>query len=133
MKTESYNLTIMNATKLLLIVSIVQMFFSYHLRAEHYYYKQISLKAGLPSTVHCIAADNRGFVWMGTRSGLGRFDGQELKKYIHNSSLSNSLPGNQIYQIARGEQGNLWILTDKGISLYRYQSDDFLLQTDEKG
>ena len=123
----------MNATKLLLIVSIVQMFFSYPLRAEHYYYKQISLKAGLPSTVHCIAADNRGFVWMGTRSGLGRFDGQELKKYIHNSSLSNSLPGNQIYQIARGEQGNLWILTDKGISLYRYQSDDFLLQTDEKG
>lgn len=69
----------MNATKLLLIVSIVQMFFSYPLRAEHYYYKQISLKAGLPSTVHCIAADNRGFVWMGTRSGLGRFDGQELK------------------------------------------------------
>lgn len=112
MKTESYNLTIMNATKLLLIVSIVQMFFSYPLRAEHYYYKQISLKAGLPSTVHCIAADNRGFVWMGTRSGLGRFDGQELKKYIHNSSLSNSLPGNQIYQIARGEQGNLWILTE---------------------
>lgn len=69
----------MNITKRLLITFIIQMFFLYPLRAEHYYYKQISLKAGLPSTVHCIAADNRGFVWMGTRSGLGRFDGQELK------------------------------------------------------
>ena len=60
----------MNITKRLLITFIIQMFFLYPLRAEHYYYKQISLKAGLPSTVHCIAADNRGFVWMGTRSGL---------------------------------------------------------------
>ena len=48
MKTESYNLTIMNATKLLLIVSIVQMFFSYPLRAEHYYYKQISNGKSIP-------------------------------------------------------------------------------------
>lgn len=71
----------MNATKLLLIVSIVQMFFSYPLRAEHYYYKQISLKAGLPSTVHCIAADNRGFVWMGTRSGLEDLMDRNLKIY----------------------------------------------------
>lgn len=111
----------------------MEILFIYPLRAEHYYYKQISLKAGLPSTVSCIATDNRGFVWMGTRSGLGRFDGQELKKYIHQSSLPNSLPGNLIYQIAKGEQGNLWVLTDKGITLYRYQSDDFHLQTDEKG
>ena len=49
------------------------------LQAGHYYYKQISLKDGLPSTVRCILTDEQGFVWIGTRSGLGRYDGHELK------------------------------------------------------
>ena len=67
----------------LCIAFITQMAGVLPLQAGHYYYKQISLKEGLPSTVRCILTDEQGFVWIGTRSGLGRFDGHELKKYIH--------------------------------------------------
>ena len=66
----------------LCIAFITQMAGVLPLQAGHYYYKQISLKEGLPSTVRCILTDEQGFVWIGTRSGLGRFDGHELKKYI---------------------------------------------------
>lgn len=101
--------------------------------AGHYYYKQISLKDGLPSTVRCILADEQGFVWIGTRSGIRRFDGHELKKYVYHADDPHSLPHNLIHQITEDEQKNIWILTDKGIARYQRQSDDFFLPTDEKG
>ena len=76
----------------LCIAFITQMAGVLPLQAGHYYYKQISLKEGLPSTVRSILTDEQGFVWIGTRSGLGRFDGHELKKYIHHADDPHSLP-----------------------------------------
>ena len=117
----------------LCIAFITQMAGVLPLQAGHYYYKQISLKEGLPSTVRCILTDEQGFVWIGTRSGLGRFDGHELKKYIHHADDPHSLPHDLVLQIAEDEQYNIWILTDKGVARYQRQSDDFYLPTDEKG
>lgn len=62
------------------LLFIIQLISVLPLRAEHYYFKQISLKEGLPSNVRCILRDEQGFVWIGTKSGLGKFDGHELKK-----------------------------------------------------
>ena len=117
----------------LCIAFITQMAGVLPLQAGHYYYKQISLKEGLPSTVRCILTDEQGFVWIGARSGLGRVDGHELKKYIHHADDPHSLPHDLVLQIAEDEQYNIWILTDKGVARYQRQSDDFYLPTDEKG
>lgn len=46
---------------------------------KHYLYKQILLNTGLPTTLNCISSDTKGFVWTGTKFGLGRFDGHEQK------------------------------------------------------
>ena len=118
---------------LLCITFIIQFAGILPLQASHYYYKQISLKDGLPSTVRCILADEQGFIWIGTRSGLGRYDGHELKKYIHQTDNPHSLPHNLINQITEDKQNNIWILTEKGLACYQRQSDDFYLPTDEKG
>lgn len=118
---------------LLCIAFIIQFAGVLPLQAGHYYYKQISLKDGLPSTVRCILADEQGFIWIGTRSGLGRYDGHELKKYIHQTDNPHSLPHNLINQITEDKQNNIWILTEKGLACYQRQSDDFYLPTDEQG
>lgn len=118
---------------LLCIVFIIQFVGALTLQAGHYYYKQISLKDGLPSTVRCILTDEQGFVWIGTRSGLGRYDGHELKKYIHQTDNPNSLPHNLINQITEDKLNNIWILTEKGVACYQRKSDDFFIPTDEKG
>lgn len=118
---------------LLCIVFIIQFVGVLTLQAGHYYYKQISLKDGLPSTVRCILTDEQGFVWIGTRSGLGRYDGHELKKYFHQEGNSYSLPHNLINQITEDKLNNIWILTDKGVACYQRKSDDFFIPTDENG
>ena len=121
-------------TFLLLCIAFITLFIGISpLQAGHYYYKQISLKDGLPSTVRCILTDEQGFVWIGTRSGLGRYDGHELKKYVHQSNNPHSIPHNLIYQMIEDEQNNIWILTDKGVARYQRQSDDFFIPTDETG
>lgn len=119
---------------LLCIAFFIQFAGILSIQAGHYFYKQISLKDGLPSTVRCILTDEQGFVWIGTRSGLGRYDGHELKKYIHQANTpGSSLPHNLINQITEDKQNNIWVLTDKGVACYQRKSDDFFIPTDEKG
>lgn len=104
-----------------------------HAEHYHYLYKQITLNAGLPSTLRCIYADTRGFVWTGTKSGLGRFNGHEQKRYIYKQGDPTSLPGNIIYQVLEDDRQNLWILTDRGIARYNYPSNNFTTLKNEKG
>lgn len=85
---------------LLSFLFIIQLISVLPLRAEHYYFKQVSLKEGLPSNVHCILRDEQGSVWIGSKSELGKFDGPELKRYKHQTNDPNSLLHNLIYQIA---------------------------------
>ena len=67
-------------TFLLLCIAFITLFIGISpLQAGHYYYKQISLKDGLPSTVRCILTDEQGFVWIGTRSGLDDMTDMNLK------------------------------------------------------
>ena len=50
-----------NILVLLCVAFIIQFTGLLPLQAGHYYYKQISLKDGLPSTVRCILTDEQGF------------------------------------------------------------------------
>ena len=103
------------------------------IRANNYYFEQVALKEGLSTTVNCIYAEKNSFVWIGTRTGLGRFDGHELKKYTHSPENPNSLPHNNILHVAEDSLHNLWVLTEKGVVRYRRRSDDFSLLRDQYG
>lgn len=93
---------------------------------QEYYYKQISLNEGLTqSTVRCILTDHRGFIWIGTKYGLNRFDRYELKSYFYNKERQTSLPGNQINFILEDKAKNIWISTEKGLVRYNADTDDF--------
>lgn len=94
-------------------------------RANHYYYKQLSIQDGLPSTVRCIFKEKKGFIWIGTQSGLGRFDGHELKRYIAKTDDKNGLPHNYIYQIIEDKNHRIWVMTEGGLARYQRQNDRF--------
>ena len=100
---------------------------------KHYLYKQVQLNKGLPSTLNCIFSDTKGFIWTGTKFGLGRFDGHEQKRYLHQHNDSTSLPGNYIYQIVEDSHQQLWILTEKGAVIYDYRNNNFIPVKEENG
>lgn len=89
---------------------------------KQYTFQQISTQNGLSSSVRCLVVSHeKGYVWIGTRSGIGRFDGYELRKYLHDN----------ITHIIEDKENTIWAITPKGLFYYNYQEDEFRQARDE--
>ena len=88
---------------------------------KQYAFQQISTRNGLSYSVRCLAVSHeKGYVWIGTRTGIGRFDGYELRKYLHDN----------VIHIAEDKEHTVWAITPKGLFYYNYQEDEFLQARD---
>ena len=96
--------------------------------ASEYLYNRISLQDGLSQgNVTCIARDNRGFLWIGTRFGLNRYDFESVKQYFHDpANEDNSLPDNHIQNLFVDNHGVLWVACERGLAHYDERSDSFI-------
>lgn len=91
-----------------------------------YYFKQISLEEGLSqATVTSILYDSKGFLWIGSKAGLNRYDSYELKVYKNTKSNTNILPHNQILFLAEDALGTVWVSTASGMASYKRSIDNF--------
>lgn len=91
-----------------------------------YRFTRISSKEGLShNQVNCVIKDENGFIWMGTMSGLNRYDGYECKVYLRRGNDAASLRDNFINAIFAAPQGMLWINTPTGATLYNTRLDQF--------
>ena len=58
--------------------------------------------------IRCVTQDKRGFIWMGTGSGLYRYDGYQYKK-IQTPQQPDLLPNEAVLTISRWGSRYLWI------------------------
>lgn len=88
------------------------------LRAEMYYYfDHVTTKDGLPSnTIYCTLQDRTGFMWVGTRDGLSRYDGNSFS-HMRDMVSENGIGGN-IYSICEDTEGKIWFSNPSGIHIY---------------
>ncbi len=78
-------------------------------------FRQLTVGDGLSqNSVTAMLQDRAGFVWLGTRHGLNRFDGYSVITYLHDPGNPESLPGNGIQALCEDREGNLWIGTALG-------------------
>jgi signal transduction histidine kinase/ligand-binding sensor domain-containing protein/AraC-like DNA-binding protein/CheY-like chemotaxis protein len=101
---------------------ILLSIFSYSQR-EELLFKHLTADDGLShNSVYSINEDSLGFIWIGTRSGLNRFDGGEFKIYGNNHGLKNSY----VNAIFKDSKGRIWVGTQEGgLGRYNYETDDF--------
>lgn len=75
------------------------------------------------NSVTAISQDSRGFMWFGTRNGLLRYDGVELK-FIKRGSANNALKNmNDINAIHIDKNGDIWMATSFGLCIYNIEND----------
>lgn len=77
--------------------------------------------------VSAILQDQEGFIWIGTKDGLNRYNGYEMKVFRHDSRDATSLPDNYINTISEDFLGNIWVTTkSKGIAMFDKRTESFI-------
>ena len=79
------------------------------------------------SQVNAITEDSFGFIWVGTRSGLNRYDGYQFKTYNASTADTNSLSSSDISELipCKTDSG-IWIGTwEGGVNKYFPRKDIF--------
>jgi ligand-binding sensor domain-containing protein len=62
-------------------------------------------------TITALAQDARGLLWIGTISGLFRYDGYRLRKFSHNTNDPFSLAGDYVGCLWAAPNGRVWVGT----------------------
>lgn len=133
----------MKRTFLLILSLVATSVFS--MKAEMYYYfDHVTTADGLPSnTIYCTMQDMNGFMWIGSRDGLSRYDGKSFRK-ISELAKGDGIDGN-LFAISEDVDGKIWFSNPHGIHIYNPmtgqikslgmlgQRSCFTIESDKKG
>ena len=77
--------------------------------------KKFGLKDGIPNqTVLGIEQDSKGYLWVGTASGLARFDGRQFLSFGIHHGLKENYTSNSF----QDKQGRIWVYTRHFVHLF---------------
>ena len=95
------------------------------LRFEH-----LSVADGLAQeSVLAIVQDTDGFMWLGSQTGLSRFDGYKVTVHRNVVGDARTLVNNWVRVLHLDRKGRLWIGTDGGLDRYDPASQSFIHYT----
>jgi ligand-binding sensor domain-containing protein/signal transduction histidine kinase len=102
--------------------------FTFDTNGQQKQFRKYSVEDGLSNnTVSCLLQDKKGYIWVGTRDGLNRFDGYYFKNFQHIGNDSHSMGGDFVHAIHESYNGDLWVGTDKGLFEYHPKDETFNL------
>ncbi|MBR1995226.1 MAG: hybrid sensor histidine kinase/response regulator, partial [Alistipes sp.] len=79
------------------------------------------------NSIRYIYQDSKGFIWMGTMSGLSRYDGNTFVTYRPEGGDKISLSDHRIWGLEEDSNGFLWIFTSADlVSCYDLKRDCFV-------
>ncbi|MDO6431424.1 histidine kinase [Flavitalea sp. BT771] len=119
----------MKPSLFLLIIALITL--SYSALSQEYSYTHYDISDGLAgSTAYCIVQDKEGFMWIGTETGLSRFDGTHFVSF----TTADGLPDMEVLQMFCDSRGRVWMGAFHSSICYYYkgkihnQHNDTLLQ-----
>lgn len=97
---------------------IVFLFFTFLLcqvttaQFRSFAFERLTIEDGLSNnSINCMLQTSDGFLWIATKDGLNRYDGQSFKVFKNIPLDSSSLPENYVMSLLETQDGTLWIGT----------------------
>ncbi len=108
--------------KIMLLVLFICFGFCVNLQARNDLKFDYAIKIGSACT-SAITQDRDGFIWIGSLTGLIKYDGYKLKYY---TSSNSTISGEYITSILEDKDGLLWIATSaNGLNTYNKETNTF--------
>ncbi|MCC6186200.1 MAG: hypothetical protein IT256_03515, partial [Chitinophagaceae bacterium] len=91
-------------------------------------FQNYTIKNGLLfNYINGLLQDKRGYIWIATKNGLSRFNGNKWVEFQQqNGALKHRLPSNWVVDITEDYQSNIWIKTDNGVCKYDTEKDSII-------
>jgi ligand-binding sensor domain-containing protein len=84
-----------------------------------YRFTRVNVTDGLShNQIKTLFKDNSGFLWIGTISGLNRYDGYSFRVFMNDANDPTSLISSDVNKVFEGPDGKIWIHTWSGINVY---------------
>ncbi len=113
------------------ILYLITLLISFVCQSQEYKYKHYDVTSGLSNNkINAIYKDTRGFVWIGTASGLNRYDGHEFKVYRSQKDDANTPSDNYIESIQEFDNGDLLVKSGSAYIRYDRRRDAFVRHID---
>ncbi len=75
-------------------------------------FKHLTIDDGLSDNfVIPVLQDRQGFLWVGSKNGLNKYDGAEFTVYSHDHDNNNTISNNYIWSLFEDRAGILWVGT----------------------
>ncbi|WP_124980225.1 hybrid sensor histidine kinase/response regulator transcription factor [Nonlabens xiamenensis] len=86
---------------------------------NNFQFQRLNTDDGLSqSSAVAIEQDNRGLIWIGTRDGLNRYDGVDIKIFKTEEDDPKTLSSSDILALETGIDGRIWVGTYNGLNVY---------------
>ncbi|TLX76464.1 helix-turn-helix domain-containing protein [Labilibacter sediminis] len=109
-----------------LLLTFFFCFLSLILFSQEIRFHRLFVEDGLPSNVVlCLYQDSHGFIWVGTKEGLARYDGHHILPVNMPFNGNNMISDLRIKSICEDHSDNLWIGTDYGVFKYNLEFGTF--------
>ncbi|MDD3080566.1 MAG: two-component regulator propeller domain-containing protein [Paludibacter sp.] len=101
---------------------------SFFAGAKDYNIRRLSVEQGLSNNnIVNIIEDRKGFIWISTKSGLNRFDGNHFKVFKHSPFIPNTIATDVLNPIFISKNADeIWIATERnGMNSYNFSTHQF--------
>lgn len=97
------------------------------IKGSDYSFRHITIENGLShADANALVQDDKGYIWIGTYSGLDRYDGFRVKSFYNETDFLNRPYINRIADIHIGKGNMLWLATNGGVQLFDCCQERFL-------
>lgn len=89
-------------------------------------FRRLDARHGLSnSSVNCVLQDSRGFVWIGTKHGLNRYDGVRVRTFYSNAKDTTALRYDYVGMISETSDGRLLLQQGTYYCFYDQRTESF--------
>lgn len=96
------------------------------LQGQNVSFKHLTTDDGLSQfSVNSLYIDENGILWIGTREGLNRYNGEDIQTYKLEKNNPNSLFCNNISYIVGNQNGKIYLLCTEGVAEFNLITQKF--------